>query len=837
MALGQAMIRTVFLVALSYLAAACAAPVPTPTIAPVTDATAPGDVRPAAYPSRDAVQPLPESAVEMPRAGATNSFGVMVTPSLERAYDAYLGGDGPAALAALDAAEAEAGSGQPVRTFHLSALRAQVLIMMGRAAEAETRLDETARHERAAFGSDVNAVALRAEARLWLGDYGAAEADAKRVAAALQGWVLPDSFSGPPTNLPELYALTTAQLRAYTVLAGLYILQEEPDAALPWARAAERGYDTVHAVGAHPLYGLYLVPYADGYYGRAFNLLFLGASEAVKAGDAAAGADSFDRADAFFQTVGYRAGSVAGAALKAWTLYTLDARAPAIGQAGRAVQMATDAGFPDYVWRIEALRGELLLAEDRVAEAEAAFRRADAAVHQVSGDLATDRAKRRYGVGKQTLTYRLAQIDRRNGDLDALFRDLERGRARAFVDMLAGRPVAAGRAPDLTGEIRRIDKAIRRLRVINLAPQEGSAATRAEEARLLSERAETIARLRATDSELADVFAAEAAGIEAVAGALKPGETLAYMLPARPEDRLAFLVVTQNDAKIVPVEATAEALRRAIIRFREAVELRRPTRQKAMAEQLAATVKFSDWKGAAQTYVVPSGDLFFMPWGALPEPGPVVVLPTGGWVLRTVTGGGANVGAGVVGDPAFGGALPQLDGAREEARQVARLLATDPLTGAAATPEAVRSRTQAGANVLHIASHGLFDAADPLRSAIALSNGTDAQLVTAAKLFADPIVADLVVLSACETGMGKAVAGDDFLGLARSFYLGGALSVMNSLWPVRDEGTLYFMTEFHRHAGDGNYAAAWAQTVASAKAEGYPPSVYGAFVLGGKADR
>ena len=451
----------------------------------------------------------------------------------------------------------------------------------------------------------------------------------------------------------------------------------------------------------------------------------------------------------------------------------------------------------------------------------------------VSGDLATDRAKRRYGVGKETITYRLAQFDRGKGDLEALFRDLERGRARAFVDMLAGRPVAEGRAPLLSAEIRRLDEAIRRLRVVNLAPRGGSATSRAEEARLIAERAEAVAALRAKDPELADVYAAETAGIEEVAASLGTGETLGYMLPARPDDALAFLVVTSEETFMVESEATASDLRRAIIGFREAVERQRPGRQRQMARRLAAIAKIADWQGEARTYVVPSGDLFFMPWGALPEPGPVVVLPTGGWKVRA-TGSGGD-GAEVVGDPAFGGILEQLDGAREEARRVARLLSADPLIGSAATVPAVRARTQDGAAVLHIASHGTFDAADPLRSAIALSDGGQADLLTAAQIFADPLAADLVVLSACETGMGRAIAGDDFLGLSRSLYLGGARSVLNSLWPVRDEGTLFFMTAFHRAARNGDYAGAWSQAVARTKAEGYPPAVYGAFVLGGGA--
>ncbi len=83
--------------------------------------------------------------------------------------------------------------------------------------------------------------------------------------------------------------------------------------------------------------------------------------------------------------------------------------------------------------------------------------------------------------------------------------------------------------------------------------------------------------------------------------------------------------------------------------------------------------------------------------------------------------------------------------------------------------------------------------------------------------------------------MGTAVAGDDFLGLARSFYLGGTLAVLNSLWPVLDQPPRLFMEEFHRHAASGDYGEAWLSARNLLKSEGFPPSIYGAFVLGGSS--
>lgn len=63
--------------------------------------------------------------------------------------------------------------------------------------------------------------------------------------------------------------------------------------------------------------------------------------------------------------------------------------------------------------------------------------------------------------------------------------------------------------------------------------------------------------------------------------------------------------------------------------------------------------------------------------------------------------------------------------------------------------------------------------------------------------------ADLVVLSACETGLGRELGGEGLIGLTRALQLAGARSVVASLWSVRDRGTADLMTRFHRHLSAG----------------------------------
>ena len=89
--------------------------------------------------------------------------------------------------------------------------------------------------------------------------------------------------------------------------------------------------------------------------------------------------------------------------------------------------------------------------------------------------------------------------------------------------------------------------------------------------------------------------------------------------------------------------------------------------------------------------------------------------------------------------------------------------------------------------IIHLASHGEFDPVNPLFSAIKLSHSHafDGNLETS-EIFGLPVNADMVVLSACQSGLGKVTGGDDVIGLNRAFFYAGTHTVVSSLWRVSD---------------------------------------------------
>jgi CHAT domain-containing protein len=164
-----------------------------------------------------------------------------------------------------------------------------------------------------------------------------------------------------------------------------------------------------------------------------------------------------------------------------------------------------------------------------------------------------------------------------------------------------------------------------------------------------------------------------------------------------------------------------------------------------------------------------------------------------------------------------------LPGAGSEGRTVARLLKVRAVTGKDATRDVVLSARNP--EILHLATHGFYLAqqADPddaarfsllashplLCSGVALAGANRSVFGSGAEPSTGVVTAldalglqlygtDLVVLSACETGMGPVDPAEGTLGLARSFLLGGARSVVWSLWKVDDASTASLMKAFYR---------------------------------------
>ncbi len=184
--------------------------------------------------------------------------------------------------------------------------------------------------------------------------------------------------------------------------------------------------------------------------------------------------------------------------------------------------------------------------------------------------------------------------------------------------------------------------------------------------------------------------------------------------------------------------------------------------------------------------------------------------------------------------------LSPLPYAEQEARQIAQLLQVQPLLGSAATKtQVVQRMTQAG--LIHLATHSKADDQQGLQSWLALAPNSPTAtpgdgLLTADEIFNLRLQAALVVLSACETGRGK-LTGDGVIGLSRSFMAAGVPTVVVSLWPVPDDSTQWLMTRFYQNIHDGMGKAQALRQAMLQTLPKYPdPVAWGAFVLLGEGN-
>ena len=358
---------------------------------------------------------------------------------------------------------------------------------------------------------------------------------------------------------------------------------------------------------------------------------------------------------------------------------------------------------------------------------------------------------------------------------------------------------------------------------------------------------------------------------------LDPGTLLLEI--ALGEERSVLWAVSREDvtAFMLPGRAALEAPARGVHALLAAggSSLSRTQTATALADLsrlLLAPV--ADRLGRRRLLIVADGVLFYVPFAALPDPADprqpllvrheVVTLPSASCLagLRQATAGRRPAAStlAVLADPVFDAADPRVTrgggpaptGAghfsrlifsRREAEAILALVPPAERLGALgfdASRETATSGALARYRIVHFATHGVLDTEHPALSGMALS------MVDAAGRPRDGFLrvheierlhlpADLVVLSACATALGREVRGEGLVGLTQGFFRAGARAVLVSLWPVDDLATADLMTAFYRELLGNRQGPAAALRAAQLSLLRRPdrssPSAWAGFVL------
>ena len=170
--------------------------------------------------------------------------------------------------------------------------------------------------------------------------------------------------------------------------------------------------------------------------------------------------------------------------------------------------------------------------------------------------------------------------------------------------------------------------------------------------------------------------------------------------------------------------------------------------------------------------------------------------------ITDVTGQSATAGSAKM----QGLPLARLTGTRTEAEQIVKLAKTsgtqtDLWLDLDASEDNIDARDISKYRVLHIATHGLLNAERPQFTGLVLSlvgNKSEDGFLRTDEVFNLRLGSPLVMLSACETGLGKEKRGEGVMGLTRAFMYAGAPTVGVSLWSVADKSTAELMTDFYK---------------------------------------
>ncbi|MBS1826222.1 MAG: CHAT domain-containing protein [Acidobacteria bacterium] len=184
----------------------------------------------------------------------------------------------------------------------------------------------------------------------------------------------------------------------------------------------------------------------------------------------------------------------------------------------------------------------------------------------------------------------------------------------------------------------------------------------------------------------------------------------------------------------------------------------------------------------------------------------------------------------------FAGALPPLQSSAAEVHQVAsvyqspKILLGHEASRDAWLAEAPRHR------VLHLSTHGILNAVNPLYSYLVLSNG----VLESREVLQLPLQADLVVLSACQTASSGPNAGEGLIGLTWAFLAAGSNAAVASQWQADSAGTSHLMTALHRNVRQGRINLSHAMQRAALDLMKRPeyrhPFYWAAFMVVGKGN-
>lgn len=452
-------------------------------------------------------------------------------------------------------------------------------------------------------------------------------------------------------------------------------------------------------------------------------------------------------------------------------------------------------------WSILLDRARIAQDDGDPAAAESMLREAVRVIEQQRATIRSEAGRIGYVGDKQAVYQELVSLlIAENRSADA-FEYVERSKGRALVDLLAAQKNIAVHAADAAGAFQTfgaLQSAEKALATVNAdADAADTAKTRSIVISLKHEIAaqapEFTSLIAVTETPLSDILSRLARDEVLVEYYTCGNEWFAFVL---------------SGGRVRAVPLGPLDLVGAVAAYRKAVTTPAGRDERRLGQELYRQLiaPASEIRSAPRLTIVPHGPLHYLPFAALSngdadliDSAVIRILPTAS-VLKFLKTGHSAAGRGilVMGDPDLGDPRYRLKYAEQEALAIAGIM-PDATLLLRKQAQAAFIRENAGRYaMLHLATHGVFDPAAPLNSALLLAPGpTDDGRLTAGDLYRLDLDADLVTLSACDTALGKITGGDDVVGFTRGLLYAGARTIIATLWQVDDQATKELMQDFY----------------------------------------
>lgn len=452
-------------------------------------------------------------------------------------------------------------------------------------------------------------------------------------------------------------------------------------------------------------------------------------------------------------------------------------------------------------WLLLADLGRIADSEGALEEALTYYRQAIEIVEGQRATINTEAGKIGFVGDKQALYSRVVDLARRLSRPLLAFEYIERSKSRALVDLLAGRdqqpPLAARdtNTQQLLSAYRNVEEGAAIQLPLNMGGDQ------ADNRRLMvSGQAR---QLRAGAPELASLVTVTALTRAELQRHIGSDEVLIEFFGF--DDALYGIAVREKESLLLRLDA--KQVEDDTREFRTRIQERSPKASLLAARLYQQLIKpFESLIGSQNLLVVPHGALHYLPFSALSDGTNAIIARRSLRVLPSVSAQEYirphkkirpdNIL--LYGNPDLGDKALDLPAAESEVKSIANLAPNSQILTRQAATESSLKKLAGRSAYLHIASHGEFKSEKALESRLLLAKDSENDgSLTVREIYDLHLDADLVTLSACETGLGTFLSGDDLVGLTRGFFYAGSSNVIASLWEVSDEATAILMREFY----------------------------------------